>query len=205
MDAEDLSDLLRRALAGDRLAQDRLVAVLTPVIHTQATRTMLFYGVRNVRQEVEDRTQDVLLSLFAKGERVLRSWKPDRGLSLQNFVRLVTKCQVISHLRRYNSWREEPTPPEKLDVRVDAPGPVPGLIAEQELELFLARLRKSVSALGWLMFQLLFLQELSVPEAMAASGMSRAAVYAWRSRLRRLIRKLRKEMSETPPPGRNPP
>ena len=47
-------------------------------------------------------------------------------------------------------------------------------------------------------------EDLSTEEAMTATGLSRDAVDAWRSRLRRLARKLRDELSETDGPPRKP-
>ena len=52
------------------------------------------------------------------------------------------------------------------------------------------------------MFELLFVQDLSQAEVEAVSGLSTDAVYAWRSRLRHLARKLRAEMSGSGAPAR---
>jgi len=57
-------------------------------------RKLLFYrnrsaAGRDVRQEVADLIQEVFMALFADDARVLRSWQPERGLSLDNFVGLV--------------------------------------------------------------------------------------------------------------------
>jgi RNA polymerase sigma-70 factor, ECF subfamily len=63
------------------------------------------------------------------------------------------------------------------------------------LRLLLDRLREKLSPLGQRLFELLFVQEMSPEETMAATGLSADAVYAWRSRLRRLARKLLAELS----------
>jgi hypothetical protein len=68
----------------------------------------------------------------------------------------------------------------------------------EHLALLLDRLREEVSPLGWRLFDLLFVQALSLPEVREASGLSADAVYAWRSRLRRLARKLLADLSENP-------
>ena len=72
------------------------MALLTPVIQARVARTLLarrshLGSDRNVRQEVEDMTQEIFLLLFHKGGQVLRSWEAGRGLSLKNFVGLVSE------------------------------------------------------------------------------------------------------------------
>src|ERR1700688_1463911 len=123
MDADDCVGLVREALGGDQAALARLVSLLTPVIQARVARTLLARRShlgrdRNVRQEVEDLTQEIFLLLFLKGGQVLRRWEAGRGLSLKNFVGLVSERHVVSFLRsgRPNPSREEPSPAEEPDV-----------------------------------------------------------------------------------------
>lgn len=204
-----MADLVRRALAGDPAAQARLVALLTPVIQARVARTLLAHrfrlaGGRVVRQEVEDLCQDVFLALFERDGRVLRAWKPERGLSLENFVGLVAKCEVLSFLRsRRNPWQEDTLLSEdELDAETEDPGPEEIAASREHLALLLDRLYEELSPLGWRMFELLFVQDLSQAEVEAVSGLSADAVYAWRSRLRRLARKLEAELSGNAGPKR---
>src|SRR6185503_7942003 len=192
MDAEESVALVIGALAGDRGALERLVKVLTPVIQSRVARTLLGCGRggRNLRQGVEDLTQEVFLKLFAHDGRELRRWKLERGLSLENFVGLVAERHTLSYLRsaRRTAAKEEPTPSDELDRRRDEPGPERRAAVREQLQLLLARLGEKLSPLGVRMFELLFVQDLSTEEAMAATGLSRDAADAWRSRLRRLAR-----------------
>jgi RNA polymerase sigma factor (sigma-70 family) len=210
MNPEDTASLTRRALDGDPIALTSLVALLTPVIQARVARTLLarrsfLAGGRSVRQEVEDLSQDVFLALFARDARVLRSWEAERGLSLPNFVGLVAERQVLSFLRsgRRNPWKEEPSfTDDALDVEAPDSGPEEIVASREHLSLLLDRLRESLSPLGWQLFDLLFVQELSQAEVQAASGLSADAVYAWRSRLRRVAQRMVAEMSETPAAAR---
>ena len=204
-----MADLVRSALAGDPTALNRLVALLTPVIQARVARTLLaqrfrLAGGRDMRQEVEDLSQDVFLELFSRDAHVLRSWQAELGLSLENFVGMVAERQVWSFLRsgRQNPRKEDPSiPPEELETEAPEPGPEKVAAGREHLALLLDRLREELSPLGWCLFELLFVQELSVNEVRAASGLSADAVYAWRSRLRSLARKLQAEMSgNTGPP-----
>ena len=210
MTPEDTARLMRRALDGDQTALASLVAVLTPVIQARVARTLLarrsfLAGGRSVRQEVEDLTQEVWVALFTRDARVLRSWDSERGLSLPNFVGLVAERQVLSFLRsgRRNPWKEEASfTDEELETEAPDSGPEEIVAGREHLAHLLDRLREELSPLGWQLFDLLFVQELSQSEVEAASGLSADAVYAWRSRLRRLAQKLVAEMSETPAAAR---
>ena len=204
-----MADLVRSALAGDPAALNRLVAVLTPVIQARVARTLLAHrfllaGGRDLRQEVEDLSQDVFLELFSRDAHVLRSWQAELGLSLENFVGMVAEREVWSFLRsgRRNPRKEDPSIPlEELKAEVLEPGPEKVATIREHLGLLLDRLREELSPLGWWLFELLFVQELSVNEVRGVSGLSADAVYAWRSRLRSLARKLQAEMSgNTEPP-----
>ena len=193
--------LVREALAGNQDARTRLVAALTPVIEARVARTLLarrsYLGAdRNVRQEVEDLTQEIFLSLLAKDAHVLRSWQPERGLSLENFVGLVSERQVVSFLRsgKRNPWKVEPSQLEDLAGEALDRGPEEIKASREQLRLLLERLQERLGPLGRQLFELLFIQERSLPETIAASGLSADAVYAWRSRLRRLARELLAEL-----------
>ena len=199
-----MQEEVRRALAGDEPAQNRLVARLTPVIQRRVARGLLLRRVgaasgRNVRQEVEDLTQDIFLVLFADGGKVLRSWEPERGLTLPNFVGLVAERQTASILRsgKRSPWKEDPTLPEDLEqtVALDS-GPEEVTASREELRLLLSRLTEELSPLGRHLFDLLFLQDLPCEEVARQTNMSPDAVYKWRSRLRRLARRLLDEMSK---------
>ncbi len=205
MDHEHSAGLVQRALAGDQTALSRLVAGLTPVVQARVARTLLARRSRlgrgrDVRQEVEDMSQEVFLSLFSRSAHVLRSWQAERGLSLENFVGLIAERQVVSFLRsgRRNPWKEDPTAAEDLDAIDPDRGPEEVTASREQLSLLLERLREKLCPLGHQLFVLLFVQEMSVGERMAESGLSADAVYAWRSRLRRLAQQLLAELSGKP-------
>jgi RNA polymerase sigma factor (sigma-70 family) len=202
---EETADLIRRALAGDPTALTGLVAVLTPVVQARVARTLLarrhrLAAGRDVRQEVEDLSQEVFLAMFSRDGHVLRGWQAERGLSLESFVGLVAERQVLSFLRsgRRNPWKEDPTLADgELEPEAPDRGPEEVAASREHLSLLLDRLHEELSPLGRRLFELLFVQDLSQAEVQSASGLSADAVYAWRSRLRRLAQKLLAEMSET--------
>jgi RNA polymerase sigma-70 factor (ECF subfamily) len=193
--------LVERALAKDREALRSLVDVLTPVIQARVARALLRRAAsasgRNIRQEVEDLTQEVFVALFAEGGRALRAWEPGRGLSLENFVGFVAERQVAAILRttRRSPWTEDPTLMEDLDRPAEDASAELRVLSQQMLNALLDRLREELSPLGLSLFEQLFVQQRSVAEVCEQMGMSRDAVYAWQSRLGKLSRRLGAELS----------
>ena len=192
-------NLVADALAGRQEAVVELVDRLTPVIQARVARVLLARGGGpGIRARVEDLTQEVFLTLFADRGRVLALWRPERGLSLENFAGLVARRRALSILRtgKGDPWREDPTLAEELeglDERTPVPGPEARAAGREELSNLLARLREALSPLGWHLFELLFVRQCTVEETRHATGMSPDAIYAWRSRLRRLARRLAAE------------
>ncbi len=205
MEDWEIQELIGAALDGSEIAQTRLVQMLTPVIHNRVARGLFRWrkgsaAGRDVRQEVEDFTQEIFLHLFEDDGKVLRSWQPKRGLSFLNFIGLVADRQTVAILRngKRSPWKEDPTLLEDFDVAAPESSPEEITASREQLELLLDRLIEELSPLGWHLFDLLFLRELSVEEVVRETGMSRDAIDQWKSRLRRLARRLLDEMSKGP-------
>jgi RNA polymerase sigma factor (sigma-70 family) len=195
--------LVRDALAGDRRALAAFVGEMTPVIQVRVVRALLRRRAsadgRDIRQEVEDLTQDVFGALFAHGGRALRAWDPDRGLSLANFVGLIADRHAASTLRsgRKNPWRDRP---QELDELESAAPPVtsaePQVASRRALERLLDRMREALSPRGLELFQRLYVEQEPIDEVAAAMGMTREAIYAWRNRVGKLLRSFSQEIAE---------
>lgn len=207
-DAETKIDFEREldeALGGAGPELEALVARLTPAVQARAAHVLLLRGPRQrratIREDVEDLTQDVLMLLFADDARILRGWVPGRGLSLERFVALVAERRITSILRsgKRTAWREDPTLPEQLEALPEPAAEVERMVSSRELlNRLVARLREELSPLGWRLFELLFMHERTVSEVVEETQMSTDAIYAWRSRLRRLSRTLVAELQRTP-------
>lgn len=188
---------IERALSGDAKAARALVNAFTPVIQARVSRALLrrlgAARARDPRQEVEDFTQEVLLVLFANDGKVLRAWEPTRGLSLLNFVGLVAQHEVASIMRsgRRRPWNEEPTEPDSLEATTGPSEDSEARVASREvLGQLLDRLRDQLSPLGLHLFEVLVVERRPVASVCEDNNMSADAVYAWRSRLVRLARKI---------------
>ena len=198
----DGSRMLERCLKGDPIAVRKLVDEWTPVIQARAARAILRRRAhreqrRGLEQEVEELTQEVFASLFADDARALRAWDPARGLSLKNFVGLLAEREIANILQsgRRRPWSEDRTVDASLEdyagVTPDAEAPV----AARELFVrIFARLQQELSPQGLELFQMLLVEERAVEDVCAATGLSRDAVYAWRSRLPKLVRRLASEI-----------
>jgi RNA polymerase sigma-70 factor (ECF subfamily) len=197
--------LLERALGGEAAATRKLVAMLLPVVHVRVARVLVrrrARSARDVRQEVEDLAQEVFAALFEKDGRVLRAWDAKRGLSLASFCGLVAEREAASILRsgRRSPWTEDATEMEDLEKGIEpAPAAELRISSREQLELLVERLRESISPRGLELFQRLIVDEEAVESVCASTGMTVDAVYAWKSRLGKLVRKLALEIGKSEP------
>ena len=203
--------LLERALAGDVGALRTLVDELTPVIQVRVARALARSSVgtrgnRSVRQELEDLTQEVFVALLADDGRALRAWDPTRGLSLPNFVGLLAQRQVASILRsgKRSPWTEDPADLAELETGAGSEDSALRLESREMLSLLLQRVREELSPRGLELFHRICVEQESVESIVSTTGMSPDAVYAWRSRLRRLVVRIAGEMSEMSSSDRMP-
>jgi RNA polymerase sigma-70 factor (ECF subfamily) len=194
--------IVRDALRGDRVALKRLVDELTPVVQSRVARGLLRRASgerRSLRQEVEDMTQDVFCMLFAHEARVLRAWVPERGASLPNFVGLVASRHVASTLRngRRDPWRDSPAEFDELETLTEATfDTTPQIDSRRALTQLLERMRDALSPRGLELFHRLYVEEEPLDEVCDAMGMTREAVYAWKNRVSKLLKRIAREFDE---------
>ncbi len=143
------------------------------------------YSGRNNVARLDDTLQDVMCWLWKNNYEVLRRWDTRRGVPFEGYVAVVVRHRALSLLRRERShsqrqgeelsWDELPahgTPADDFESR------------DLTRKLVLA-LQERLSGKGYRIFEVLFLDETSIEEAEEILGMSRAALYQWRLRLRR--------------------
>ncbi|KIG15292.1 hypothetical protein DB30_05719 [Enhygromyxa salina] len=193
-----------RALDGDRPAMQTLVERLLPIVQAEVGYA-LARGARaesrDARQEIADFVQEVFVGLLERDGKVLRTWDPQRGRSLDSFVRLVARRHVAAILRsgRRSPWSDKPTDIEDLDrARTGSSGS--GRFASlEQLDRLLETLSERLDERGILLFELLYIEERAVEEVMELTEMTRDAIYAWRSRFRKLVARLANEAQEQAP------
>ncbi len=185
------------ALAGDRRLLRELVTTLTPLVQTRVTRTLLRRrgtSAGDVRAFVEDLVQDTFVALLHDRGKLLRTWNPERGLSLESFVGLVAEQRVLATLRsrRKNPWTEELAVDDAdLDVAdPDQAGPEALVASRAALQSLFDDVRSRLSPLGFELFMALVVREESAASVSERTKLSISAVHAWSSRLRRLVHAL---------------
>ena len=193
------------ALAGNAAAVRALVDLASPIVHARVARALMRSAAgrkqgRDLRQEIEDFTQEIFAALFADDGRALRAWDPDRGLSLVNFVGMIAEHQVATILRsgRRSPWTEEPMVSEEIDGPTgSAEGAEERVYSREVLVKLDAKLREELTPRGLHLFQMLILEERPVPDVCSVTSMTADAVYAWKSRLGKLVRKIGDQITES--------
>jgi RNA polymerase sigma-70 factor (ECF subfamily) len=112
---------------------------------------------------------------------------------LRNFVGLVAEREIADILQsgRRRPWNDRRTPEEPTEAEVGTtPGPEGSVAARELFQRVTARLREELSPQGYRLFEMLLVEDCAVEDACAATGMSRDAIYAWRSRLPKIIRRI---------------
>jgi DNA-directed RNA polymerase specialized sigma24 family protein len=198
-----VESLLAPALQGDPSAVQAMVAALTPIIQARAARALVRKGgpwQRDLRQELGDLTQDVLLLLFREDARILRAWEPSRGLSLLNYVGLVAEREVghIAQSGKRNPWALDPTEASELeDTACSTAGPESDVGSRQLFDRLHARLAEELNPRAMELYRLLVVEDAPIAKVSERLGLSADAVYAWRSRLLKRARQLLVEL-QTP-------
>jgi RNA polymerase sigma-70 factor (ECF subfamily) len=184
-------------LEGDRQGMTRLVERLLPAVQAEVGWALLREArgeQRDARQELRDFVQEVFVALLAERGKVLRRWDPERGRSLDSYVRLIARRRVAALLRssRHAPWPDEPMAGDTLDLHVrDESELSRRLESSDALARMLDRLDTRLDERGALLFRLLYVEERSVEEVMGTTAMTRDAIYAWRLRFRKLAASLR--------------
>lgn len=198
--------LIEACAQDDSQAQRALIDRIMPVLKTEIRwvlrRTPSARG-RDRRQELHDLLQDLLVELLANGAFELQRWRPDRGMSLDGFVRLIARRSVVRRLRRADARDDriaEASIPWLRSGRAQAIASE--VEARDELDAILEGLESSMGERDQELFERLFLEQQTSAEAAAAMGMSRDALKKWRSRLYAKVRKIAKRLgrSENPSP-----
>ena len=199
---------VRAALEGDSAALHELVEVMTPIVHSRVARSLgrrRETRGRDIRPDIADFTQEVFVALFTDDAKALRSWNPTRGLSFINFVGLLAQRRVATLLRvrKRNTWYDEPLrDSEPPMAAANDSGSEASAVSRELLGRLLDRLETMLSPRGLDLFQRLYMDEQSVEEVCAQTGLNPNAVHQWRRRLgiaaRRALEELQGASSSQP-------
>jgi DNA-directed RNA polymerase specialized sigma24 family protein len=196
--AEDPAQLLALALDRDPRALRVLVRLLAPVIHVRVARIVARHRTAQAdlhqrRQQIGDLTQEVFAALFEDDARPLRAWDPRRGMSLLGYVGLIAEHQTMCVLRsgRRNPWREELFADDEGSASIGVAPIAEARVASRELLLAVVdRMRAELTPKALELFQRIVVDEEPVESVCQATGLTTDAVYAWRSRLGKIARRI---------------
>ena len=188
---------IEAALSGDRAAMTAILDELLPIVHVRVARAMIRRRHqargRDLRTDLEDFVQEVFAALFKNDGRALRQWDPTRGLSFTGFVGFLAERQVALAMRsdRRNPWTEDPTNEESL-IRLSGTdtSTETRIQTRERLAHLSEHLRERLSPRGRQYFQMIFVERRPIAEVAKATGATPQAIYAWRSRLTKVLRKL---------------
>jgi len=176
----DWSILMARAQGGDGEAYRRLLTDIVPYLHSLARRHHRDPG------DVEDTVQDVLLTVHA----IRHTYDPHRPFG--PWLVAITKRRIIDRLRRQGRTRTREVALDFEDVTFSTPGANLGeadwnkRVLRDAIERLPPGQRDAV--------RLLKLQEMSLQQAAAASGISVAAL---KVAMHRAIKNLRKMLTKS--------
>jgi RNA polymerase sigma-70 factor, ECF subfamily len=204
---DDDGALLIRALAGEREATTKLVRRLRPPIQAELAHLLLRVAPaqgRSARQELEDLVQEVFIALFDRGKKLLSSWDPARGRSLESYVRLVARSRALDVLRsrRRSPWQTEPMDHDQIEELAEpaAPQQAERAVAREKLIALQRALPEMLSSRDFSLFVALFVEERPPADVAIDVGMTAGAVYQWSSRFRRqTMPRLLRMLDEGPP------
>lgn len=190
-DVDSMSDtaLVEAALGGEPGARRRLANRLLTSVHREVSITLARWSrsERAAEERVRDLTQDVFVTLFENGGRELRRWDPQRGRTLDSFVRLVARRRCARLLDRELRRHGEQTA-EHVIIGDDSL--VERLRHRDALRDVLRALYAQMSTRDMALFELLFVQEFAPDEVARRMNMTRGAVNAWAYRTRKQAAKL---------------
>ncbi|MEL7368718.1 MAG: hypothetical protein AAFN74_07395 [Myxococcota bacterium] len=192
--------LIADALARRPAAARTLVRRLSPIIQKRVNGALIRRKSAS-RQDVLDLTQEVFRMLFDDDGKILRSWQPDKGATLEGFVSLVAERRVASILAsgRKSGHAEYPQDPEAMEhLEHQIPSPEAQVMDRQELTMLLNRLRAELTDQAYEIFRALVVEERDVPWVMDRFGLTRNAVYQRRARFVRIIQTIVKDADKIP-------
>jgi RNA polymerase sigma-70 factor (ECF subfamily) len=197
----EIRSLVERALGGDANATAMLIDGIAPIVQVRVARMLLKRQSqskgRDLRHDLEDLVQEVFAALFSNRGKSLLAWDPTRGLGFLSFVGFLAEREVgmLMRTRKRNPWTEDPTMGDVLVTMTGAADSHEAKIESREVLQHLAeRLQERLSPQGRHYFQLLYVESRPVKAVAEETGTSMDALYAWRSRLGKLLRQLHGEL-----------
>lgn len=197
-------DFVQRCIAGEPGTRDEFVTEYSGLIRFAIAAVLRHRGVTLLREEIDDLTHNVIVSLFDRDCRKLKMYEGRNQASFATFVRVCATRLTLDHLR-YRSRRPQIAPDQQSgddvrDVLAETADASLGPEERASLSEDLATLKRLVAELSpreQLLVRLHFVDGVDIPDVARALGVSENATHVLKSRLRAKLRgKMRTEAGE---------
>lgn len=198
LDVEGERALLARALDRDPQAVNDLVRYLEPKLLVRANSVLSYSGSKGSREEAMDLVQAAWRALIDNNWAALRRWEPERGVKLVAYVGVVASNRMISELRKQRSGPAQvATPPEEITRMAALVDGLEGRIGDRQyLEVVVSELRSRLTAKGQQAFDVLYLEDLSVAEALEKTNLTRESLYSYRRRIKKIVQEIAEQLGQ---------
>lgn len=188
-------DFIARCIAGEPDTRDEFVREYSGLIRFAIASVLRHRGVTLLREEIDDLTHNVIVSLFDRDCRKLKMYEGRNQASFATFVRVCSTRLTLDHLR-YRQRRptiaaEQEVGSEVRDLLSAAADPGPGPEEQTSIGEDVARLRRLVDELPareQLLVRLHFVEGLDVADVARVLGISENATHVLKSRVRAKLR-----------------
>lgn len=188
-------DFVQRCIAGEPGTRDEFVVEYSGLIRFAIAAVLRHRGITLLREEIDDLTHNVIVSLFDRDCRKLKMYEGRNQASFATFVRVCATRLTLDHLR-YRQRRPQMVAGEQggedaRDLLADAPDPSLGPEEQASLGEDVATLRRLVAELPareQLLVRLHFVEGLQIPDVARVMGISENAAHVLKSRLRSKLR-----------------
>ena len=191
-------DLLAGFLAGQSNAFDELFVRLTPTVHKNVANAFIRNHLRPSRDDVQETVQSVWASVCGRDYDVLRRFDPTHPqASLRAYVgrfALWRAIDLVRGRRRIEYEAHDSIDFERCTALVDR---FSEHVESRDYALTLfSMLYTELRPKGRVALTVLFVEGLSVPEAVRRTGLTESALQTWRRDIRRLARKIRTRLEK---------
>jgi len=181
-------ELLKGCISGDKGKWNVFIKRYSRLIYHTIYKTLRVNDTPANSDEVNDFFQEVFTSFYANNFRKLRMFDPAKGCSLPSWLRMITVCMIVDHLRKNK-------PAASIDDLPDEPFQTgnQAVVIDRESLNHLRELLEELSVKDKLLVELSYIRELPAEEVARILHISVGAFY---TRKNRIIEKLRKKAAE---------
>lgn len=195
------AETIRRAVVEKNTASIQvMVQTLNAIIHSRVARVLVRRRAgsrgRDLRQDVEDITQEVFVAFLENGGQILLSWAPEKG-SAAAFFGLIAERRTHNILdsRKQSPWTEEPSEIDRLERPRGGEADVEKQISTRHMLRVLGeRLLVELSERDRILFELLYLKRLDDEKVRQKLSLSRDVLYQARKRLLSRVRNIARKL-----------